>query len=928
MPDPMPQLRQRTTKSPLENEPPTVPRGGDWGTVVMPLGKVFAPCADLLVYDRFKTLTPIVDISPFGAVGSPDPGLQHFADADRVNSRARSELRKDLSDRLSSAEAHILLVDNSAALLPHREVNGRLYTVVPGESTDWMDWLSHAELPESWRYAGYWRDSLRTTAKRSARILARAIRSVDPRRFPVHLNRPRDRQTRRLRRRAAMSRQSPSWRRTRPSTRLPTSRIDVQQLSTGTESPGKICKLSAREFDDRLVATYDNFIAACLENFAPDQIVLVRSHLARFWVSSEGTIGPTTVDRRDARFIETIDSYFIERTGCRVLGGTMGVFPSGEQWQSFDFDLVRRTIEVELVEHLRSAVQGEPGDSPGGSATQAVPRTTAADHVIGAIRSDKPVDGTWLRQYFKSGGATYDDLLALAYLDDGPAAPGELVRWCVERVLADEDCAALAATKQRFLRSLGVLRQWQWCSVPGWRLRSRLGLGRHGWVPQVAFPVGDVVLRFFQDGSIGRTPISRVSPTELSSVVDGNLPITPRNVVDVLGSWRFYLQRARRGMTGAIQVVVSGSEDLLDTCAWLDWSDIFDCERVFITSKPADRAPEVSAATDLSFFFDPKIRICTVAGGLMDQVTHIAHFDELCRSLGLDYCIEDLRYKRWRSHNGFEASRLGPDVDHRRLSRRVSRYLIESFRVESTSSQLPWVFDQSRFWHDMGLSDTVVVTRNHPDVRRLVEIGPTFPLQIYVRREELRPLIADPPSLPCFFTTLQRSAMAPESAVALRRVFSLRNLEASGLGADVQRTARLLRGSPHVALHVRRGDYLQSQAYGEEWHSRQSHYADAIEFVVSSELGTSDIDVAVFSDDLEFVDAHRSHYGLDRVTGEVRFIRGNTHFNSIFDSYLMSLCPVIVGSVGHFASTTSLLADPPSVFVRATPDGVKLLWRR
>ncbi len=111
-------------------------------------------------------------------------------------------------------------------------------------------------------------------------------------------------------------------------------------------------------------------------------------------------------------------------------------------------------------------------------------------------------------------------------------------------------------------------------------------------------------------------------------------------------------------------------------------------------------------------------------------------------------------------------------------------------------------------------------------------------------------------------------------------------------------------------------------------HSQQSHYIEAIGFLIESELGTSDFNVAVFSDDLEFVEAHVSDYGLDRVTGEVRFIRGNAHFKSILDSYLMPRCPVIVGSVGFFAATTSLLADPPSVFIRARPGAVHVGWRR
>jgi hypothetical protein len=101
-----------------------------------------------------------------------------------------------------------------------------------------------------------------------------------------------------------------------------------------------------------------------------------------------------------------------------------------------------------------------------------------------------------------------------------------------------------------------------------------------------------------------------------------------------------------------------------------------------------------------------------------------------------------------------------------------------------------------------------------------------------------------------------------------------------------------------------------------------------VEYLIDDEFKTSDFNVAVFSDDLDFVEAHVAEYGLDRVTGQIRFIRGNSHFKSIFDSYLMSLCPVIVGSVGFFAATTSLLADPPSVFIRARPGGVKVEWRR
>ena len=42
---------------------------------------------------------------------------------------------------------------------------------------------------------------------------------------------------------------------------------------------------------------------------------------------------------------------------------------------------------------------------------------SAGDHVVGAFRKNRPVDENWLLEYFTAGGASYDDLLALAYLE-------------------------------------------------------------------------------------------------------------------------------------------------------------------------------------------------------------------------------------------------------------------------------------------------------------------------------------------------------------------------------------------------------------------------------------------------------------------------------------------------------------------------------
>ena len=233
--------------------------GGAGGTVILPFGRYFAGRADMLTRDGFKTVVPIDGISPFSGVGKPDPEMQCYADSERVNERVKIDVRKDLAARLAQADAQYLAVDNSTALMLHREVNGRLYTLLSGEATELMDTLWNS----------------------------------DP-----------------------------------------------------TRGRALAVKLSHGGLTDSLRSIYDSFISACLDSFGPARIILVRSHGPRFWIAEDGTVAPTDVDRRDARFLEELDDYFIEQTGCRVADGTLGYFPSAVSWQSFDHRLRLSLIHI------------------------------------------------------------------------------------------------------------------------------------------------------------------------------------------------------------------------------------------------------------------------------------------------------------------------------------------------------------------------------------------------------------------------------------------------------------------------------------------------------------------------------------------------------------------------------------------------------
>ena len=141
--------------------------------------------------------------------------------------------------------------------------------------------------------------------------------------------------------------------------------------------------------------------------------------------------------------------------------------------------------------------------------------------------------------------------------------------------------------------------------------------------------------------------------------------------------------------------------------------------------------------------------------------------------------------------------------------------------------RLPWAFDQSRVWYDLGLREATVVTVDYVNSRQADGDRPDLPGPDLRRGGGARRAhqAATEPDL-LLHHPAPNPDREPESAAAIRRVFSYHHLEEAGLDPDVARTAELLRSAPHVAFHVRRGDYLHHDPGG--WHAERSHYIEAI----------------------------------------------------------------------------------------------------
>ena len=247
--------------------------------------------------------------------------------------------------------------------------------------------------------------------------------------------------------------------------------------------------------------------------------------------------------------------------------------------------------------------------------------------MVGAFRQSRPVDRGWLLEYFTAGTASYDDLLALACLEQGySGSDDDLIRACVQRAVTDTGSYPLAATRRRFDRSLRALRGWRWCSLKIPR--------RQLWTPQITVTRGPVASLPWRGHRRSSSP-GCVCSTRCGR--DGRLPVAPFNLL-THGSWPVDIEagsaRDHTAPPGLVAMWTTSGH-----VPGIDWASVLTTNESGYPPSSTSRCAPARPKTDLSFIFERQSDEPLAV--LMDQVTHIT-FSTTCDDARLEYYIEDL----------------------------------------------------------------------------------------------------------------------------------------------------------------------------------------------------------------------------------------------------------------------------------------------
>lgn len=357
------------------------------------------------------------------------------------------------------------------------------------------------------------------------------------------------------------------------------------------------------------------------------------------------------------------------------------------------------------------------------------------------------------------------------------------------------------------------------------------------------------------------------------------------------GSLAFYIERARRGCgQKAIRIVFNSKEEFYESLNYIDYPDLLENES-FLLGLKNDQfdMSGYNIRCDLSFFFDPNVKICALDNGLGDQITYYIFAKRLEDYTGSEIYFDDLVYYLDYIMNDREIDNIiKEDISGRMFSNIFTRRLLLNFKIGDV------VPDKLA---ENGLRELTVIANNN--VERGNAVKKCNKICLCSIRHDYIDKILNCGLYPLYFNYYIR----PEWLMTLRP-FDLREyLEFPKTKGKNKEIEEKMLGCDAVAVQVRCGDYLRLG-----WASKTEFYAEVLG-ALSAMADYPNKKYFVFSDDIPWVKTHSKEIGLDTVCGEIFYIDHNKAEDSLFDMYLISLAKVIVGSASGFAKMGALFSS-------------------
>jgi len=668
-------------------------------------------------------------------------------------------------------------------------------------------------------------------------------------------------------------------------------------------------------FSERLKQQYDLFIDAVLRNYSAERIILIRSSVPRFF-SDNGMISKTKHSGSAAEFLRILDDYFAEKTKCTAIETPLRFFETTQNSANGIFSLKQWDLQFALESDIINIIEQSEKKYYVKRNRQSI-----ADYI-----ADGGTDTIIIADYFKWENYIFDDIVALFWLYE-QKNENLYFEDIVYAILSNENSAPYLYTKSLFEKNVNFLKKYAYCLF---------NLDNTFFLEKIIVRLD--AKHFLEISHQGLRSSNTLPDAEWSHVrfINNNYNCDITEIENALESYETYFERGRIRNTEPFVLRFSCFDDFIQSLYLIDYEDILSNENYCIALKEHIlHLQEYKAKVDLQFFFDERTRICTIPGGsgLADHLRYFLYYSNIMDETDLNIYFNDLGYDRYVAHQGMEAIRvIADDIEPRRLSAKLSKKLRIKMRLQSEAAK---PVRSNVKWYDLGLKEAYLV----------LYLGISKACDKMYESMELHKF--NIPSLVCRTRDLYRSfidnkcyekvpiyigSIAPGIASGANKVLYEKHCEFPDIPfKDVRNyeVSQLCLKTDAIAVHIRRGDYLSSSLFGEDWRFNID-YKKAIDLVYNnaSFARYTNKHLLVFSDDMEWVRNHAEKLGLGFAGNSITFVNWNYHFDSIKDMHLMSMCKVVIMGNGNFALTAGLISKVADYIIRVNDKKVFIEWQR
>lgn len=629
------------------------------------------------------------------------------------------------------------------------------------------------------------------------------------------------------------------------------------------------------------------FTTAVLENYAPEQILLVRSHVSCFfWDGRQVAVRDDVVGLRAARGLLTeADKRFVRATGCGTVDIAAEYLPLSDA----------PTHDVSLGRDFTIAIDGELTQafrSPAGRPSRRRPPSFAfADRVVDTLANQQSIEPAKISKALRRTDDCWESQDAVAVAALVARAPN--LDWSdVAAKLVSG--GAGERTRRHFNANLRVLRAHPFTFIEGLTDTAPPDLAVHrlveGWrLIARSGTAGITVERYRADGF------------DPQAFVAGGSELEVKHIDHVLESWPAYFERGRRNDRKPIHLRVRDREELDDFLSTFDVAEILSNENlVFTVAEDLPVDIEWAPKVDVSFLFDRNARVVCLRSGFGDQLYYYVFARHIADTLDLRLYVDDLLYDNdeFRRHTPHTRPDILPFVRADGIfSERLSPRLRRSRQRDTKLRR-----DNRSEYHDLGLREMVLATdRMHLKICLDAREVPS-PLTVQVVDLAGYEMITARPPGVLFLDVLAKEGLLKYRLLSQKALWESALTFGEYRSVSAHEVAEKMRGTDAIVVHIRRGDRIALGVADSD-----DYYRDFIQRTTAL-TSYSNKHWFVFSDDIDYCRTHRAELGLDLAGENLTFVEGNNHFASMDDFQLMAQGKVVVCGKSGFSACAAMVS--------------------